>query len=188
MVPSDGDVDAFLDSVSEASRLIDGLKAGTISPEYIDTKISQRACPDTRGNNSAGQSAPHSTTAAARQAQAVTAADEDAAVATDAAKQADLLRKVEELKANRQRKLKARQLYESYVQGKQQQQHSYATDYAQWEMWCPSDEEDDMFNSLTPNSPQFRAMEKDISSRHARCSLCVSNQHNCDSSLRHLCC
>jgi hypothetical protein len=43
------------------------------------------------------------------------------------------------------------------------------TDYARWDMWCPSDEEDDMINGLTPNNPQFRAMERDIEERHKRC-------------------
>jgi hypothetical protein len=159
MVSADGqDIDAFLDSVSEVSRLIDGLKAGSITPEYVDNKIAQRSHPKPQK----GQATP----AAQQQNRPAdeAAADKDAA----AAKQAELLRKVEELKVNRQRKLKARQQYDSYLQGKKQQQHSYATDYNQWELWCPSDEEDDMFNSLTPNSPQFKAMEQDISKRHAR--------------------
>jgi hypothetical protein len=158
MVSADGqDIDAFLDSVSEVSRLIDGLKAGSITPEYVDNKIAQRSQPK-----------PHKEqpNPAAQQSKkpAEAAADKDAA----AAKQAELLRKVEELKASRQRKIKAREQYQRYLQGTKQQQHSYATDYNRWELWCPSDEEDDLFNSLTPNSPQFRAMEQDISKRHAR--------------------
>lgn len=42
------------------------------------------------------------------------------------------------------------------------------TDYAKWDMWCPSDEEDEMINSIPPNTPEFRAMEKDIEERHKR--------------------
>lgn len=160
MLPADGDVDAFLDSVSEASRLIEGLKAGVISPEFVDTKIAQRSQKQTLRSPAADQPLPQDSKAAQT-------ADKDAAD-TEAARQAELLRKVEELKANRQRKQRARSLYESYVQGKKQQQHSYATDYNKWELWCPSDDDDDLFNSLTPNSPEFRAMEKDISKRHER--------------------
>jgi len=162
MVPSDQDVNAFLDNVSEVSRLIDGLKAGAISPEYVDTKIAQKS------QKKADTNKPIPSDAQAPAAEP--AAGQDAA-ATDTARQAELMRKVEELKTSRQRKLKARQLYESYVQGKQKQQHSYAADYNQWELWCPSDDEDELFNSLTPNSPQFRAMEQDISARHARYAL-----------------
>jgi hypothetical protein len=40
------------------------------------------------------------------------------------------------------------------------------TDYAKWDMWCPEDEEDDLFNSLTP--PDCKAMEKDINDRHKK--------------------
>lgn len=46
----------------------------------------------------------------------------------------------------------------------------YGTDYTKWGMWCPEDEEDDLFNSLTPNQPAFQAMEKDINERHKRCA------------------
>jgi len=42
------------------------------------------------------------------------------------------------------------------------------TDYTKWDMWCPEDEEDELFNSLTP--PECKAMEKDINDRHKRCA------------------
>jgi hypothetical protein len=45
---------------------------------------------------------------------------------------------------------------------------AYGTDYTKWDMWCPEDEEDDLFNSLTPNNPAFRTMERDIDERHKR--------------------
>lgn len=47
-------------------------------------------------------------------------------------------------------------------------QTSAATDYRKWDMWCPEDEEDDLINSITPNTPAFRALEKDIDERHNR--------------------
>lgn len=169
MLPQDSDVDDFLDSVSEVERLISGLKSGSIPPEYVDSKTAART---------AAKSAPP----ALQQRQAATATTPAAAGEDDAdaaSKQAELLRKVEELKESRQRKLKARQAYEAYIHDKQQQQQQhtnyttskFATDYNQWDLWCPSDDEDELFSSLTPNSPAFRAMEKDISTRHARCVL-----------------
>jgi hypothetical protein len=166
MLPEEGDVDAFLDSVSEVSRLIDGLKAGTLPPEYIDGKIAERTGKQQQVADAV--QGPSAQTAAAPKT--VVGRVAAAAADQDAGKQAELLRKVEELKSNRQRKLRAHELYQLYVDGKQQQQHSYSTDYQQWELWCPSDEEDDLFNSLTPNSPAFKAMEADISKRHARYS------------------
>lgn len=174
-MPSDEDVDSFLDSVSEVTRLIDGLKAGTLPPDYVDKKIAER------GEKSSKQkpkpAAAQASTASIKSATPTAAADgggecDDADAAdTEAARQAELRRKLEELKASRQRKIKARELYSSYVQGKQQQSQGFATDYTQWDLWCPSDEEDDIFNSLTPNTPEFRAMERDISTRHERYAL-----------------
>lgn len=63
-------------------------------------------------------------------------------------------------------KQKARERYAEYME---QNDHSLAeTDYAKWDMWCPSDEEDEMVASCTPNNAQLKAMEKDIDERHAR--------------------
>jgi len=150
-------------------------------------------------------------------------------------RQAELMRKVEDIRANRDRKAKLRAKYSAYVQGQGACAAAAAaargeglsgrgfraegvscgrsnctslavkwppsfgaaadappprlsnpptpaggaeavkpgangTDYARWDMWCPSDEEDDMINGLTPNNPQFRAMERDIEERHKRCA------------------
>ena len=42
------------------------------------------------------------------------------------------------------------------------------TDYGAWDLWTPSDDEDDPWMSYTPNNPAFKAMEADIDKRHAR--------------------
>ena len=64
------------------------------------------------------------------------------------------------------RKQLARQKYQAYVDATGETPHK--TDYTKWDLWAPEDEEDDLVNSLTPNSPEFRAMEKDIDDRHNR--------------------
>ena len=56
-IPDANDVESFIESVDDISRLIEGLKEGTISPEYIDGKMAkknekeeakkQEACRDT---------------------------------------------------------------------------------------------------------------------------------------------
>lgn len=73
---------------------------------------------------------------------------------------------VQELMASRDRKIKARAKYEEYV--KTEDRSRYGTDYTKWTMWCPEDEEDDLFNSCTPSNPQFKALEKDIDERHRK--------------------
>jgi hypothetical protein len=168
-LPDASDLDDFIDNVSEVSRLIDSLKAGTISPEYVDKKLAARAAqPEQQKHIPATASIPHNAPARPPTVAAGDDADQDDAERRgEAAKQAELLRKVDELKANRARKLRARQRFEDYSQ-QQQSTQGYATDYAKWDLWCPSDEEDDLFNSIPPNNPAFRAMERDINDRHAR--------------------
>lgn len=167
-LPHCSDVEDFIDNVSEVSRLIESLKAGTISPEYVDKKIAARTAQQEQQKGSpAAPSTPQATSKQASSDSADEAAEKDDAERKgEAARQAELLRKVEELKSSRARKLRARQRFDEYSQ--QQNTQAYATDYAKWDLWCPSDEEDDMFNSIPPNNPAFRAMERDINDRHAR--------------------
>ncbi len=83
-------------------------------------------------------------------------------------RRARLAEQAAELKANYERKLKARARFEEYVKrgGKE---GNAGTDYTKWDMWCPEDEEDDMINSITPtHNAAFRAMEKDIDERHKK--------------------
>ena len=43
-----------------------------------------------------------------------------------------------------------------------------ATDYSAWDLWTPSDDEEDPWMQYMPNNPAFKAMEADIDKRHAR--------------------
>jgi hypothetical protein len=173
------DVEDFIDNVNEVSRLIDGLAAGTLPPDYIDRRIEERRVKvqQKQKAQSPRGSAPkpalnHLSPRDAASARDGGAADADAAAAAaeqEAARQAELQRKVEELKANRASKLRARARYEEYVQQRQQHAASAgAVDYHRWDLWCPEDEEDELFSSLTPNDAGFRAMERDINERHKR--------------------
>lgn len=152
------EVDEFIDKVSEVSRLLEGLKAGTISPEYIDTKLATAADKDKPTSNKSSSVQNHP-----RIQQQQDALPD--AVSRDEEQQAELQRKLAELRANRERKTKLRQLYQQHTASYKQR---FATDYTKWDLFCPSDDEDDLFNSITPNNPQFKAMEKDIDERHKR--------------------
>ncbi|KXZ56527.1 hypothetical protein GPECTOR_1g473 [Gonium pectorale] len=165
------DVEEFIDKVDEVTRLIEGLKAGTISPEYIDTKIERKkqdeqektALAAKRPAGRGPASAPASALPApGTDAPSTESADQDESVEADRKERA--MAKVKELLANRERKLRARARYEEYVRS--DDRTKFGTDYTKWDIWCPDDEEDDLINSIGPNTPQFRAMEKDIDERH----------------------
>jgi hypothetical protein len=44
-IPDANDVESFIENVDDISRLIEGLKEGTISPEYVDGKIAKKKVP-----------------------------------------------------------------------------------------------------------------------------------------------
>ncbi|GLC44336.1 hypothetical protein PLESTB_000480900 [Pleodorina starrii] len=159
------DAEEFIEKVDEVHRLIEGLKAGTISPEYIDTKQKQKEQKEREklelaAKRPAGRGPPP----AAADASAPQTNDEGDDQDAEAERRERAMAKVKELMDNRDRKLRARARYEEYV--KSQDKTQFGTDYTKWDIWCPEDEEDDLINSMGPNTPQFKAMEKDIDDRH----------------------
>ena len=170
LLPREDDVESFLDSVGEISLLIDGLKAGTISPEYIDSKIAARAALPPSGQLQSEQPA-----GSPPGVEGSSPGDEKALEGSEISKekQAALLRKVDELLANRARKVAARAAFDAHVAASQgaQQQLRGATDYACWDLWTPSDDEDELFANLTPSGPGFSVLERDIEQRHSRCGI-----------------
>jgi hypothetical protein len=175
-LPTRKDVEDFIEDVDEVARLIDGLKAGTLPPDYVDARIAERSAAagaagkagtiKTGAASLADAAARRDTGAAAAAAAcAESEGDDDDAVRR---RRAELLLKVESLKANRARKLRARAKYDAYVASGGAGAGG-ACDYARWDLWCPSDDEDALFGQLTPDTPAFRAMERDIDERHRRC-------------------
>ncbi|GMH33324.1 hypothetical protein BSKO_01158 [Bryopsis sp. KO-2023] len=139
------EVDEFVDKVDEVSRLIAGLKEGTISPSYVQNKHEEQE----------KKSAHAKDVAEKRQ--------KDQELTPE--RKEELMRKVKELKERQARKERARQRLSQYIE---EQPQSVVTDYEKWDLWVPSDEDDDLIQSCTPNTPEFKAMEKDIDERHKR--------------------
>ena len=169
------DVQDFIEDVDEVSLLISGLRDGTISPEYVDRKMQLKAgkkeeataALSPAGKNAAANKATSNTPTTTSQQLAEAAEQQE----KEDVRKEEVARKVKELMANRDRKLKARDKYTRYVNtaksgGAPGGADSSGTDYTKWDMYCPDDEEDDLFNSLCPAGAQFKAMEKDIDERH----------------------
>ena len=83
-------------------------------------------------------------------------------------RRAELMVKVEELQGRMRRKEAARKRHAEYVRAKEADGTArYAgTDYSEWDLWCPSDEEDELVRGMAPDNAEFSAMEKDIEERH----------------------
>lgn len=169
------DVDNFLEQVNEVTRLVEGLQAGTISPEYIDRKqelkqLQQREREEVEKRKAAHLKSNQPGKAGQKQSgQQDDDADDQASTAQEdeELRREKAMEKAKEIVANRERKLRARLRYEQYV-ASSQDTTTYGTDYTKWDIWCPDDEEDDLINSMAPNTAEFKALEKDIEERHRK--------------------
>ena len=122
------EVGDFVDKVDELSRLIDGLSKGTISPEYIDRKLEQKA---PSKEESARAPPPVGSAAAAAKAE-----QDEKDAEKEEERKTRLAEKAAELKANYERKLKARARFEEYTKSGEAA-GQFGTDYTKWDMWCP---------------------------------------------------
>ena len=143
--------DAFQKRVDDATRLLAGLKEGTISPEYIDQVVEKEA----------------KVTQAKAKAKEIKQEQDDEHKEERLAKARE---RVLEIQESLRRKEAARARYAAWVLQEQERSNhtKKATDYTAWDLWTPSDEEDDMVRNLQPAGAEFAAMEKDIAERHRR--------------------
>ena len=152
------DADDFLEEVDEVTRLVDGLKRDTISTEYVDRILREKEAEATRAEEKAKAKV-----------------EDDAKSRYDALsdeKKAEVKEKVEDMMRERERREKARELYAAHratLSEEDLARRSVAsTDYSAWDLWTPSDDEDDPWMQFMPGDPAFKAMEADIESRHTK--------------------
>lgn len=69
--------------------------------------------------------------------------------------------KVEELQARIRRKESARRRHAEFLASKEAAgaAHYAGTDYSEWDLWCPSDEEDELVRGMAPDNAEFGTME-----------------------------
>ena len=150
------EIDDFIGKADEVTRLIEGLRDGSLDPDELDRIEAER-----------------------KRAAARKLAEKEAAEAAKKQKQKapemsdekrdELKKKVDEIMERRARRLAARERFEAYRAKRPLKAAGEAgTDYGAWDMWTPDDDEDDMINGLTPAGPGFAMMEKDINERHTR--------------------
>eukprot|EP00884_Botryococcus_braunii_P022874 jgi/Botrbrau1/9270/Bobra.180_1s0027.1 len=147
-LPTFDDIERFTEDASEVARLVDGLRSGSLPTDYIDKRIEDRNCKAIQREKKEKENLFYGQRS------------------HDPERQRELKKKVAELKAHRAAKERARKKYEKHVAAQPPLHQS--TDYTKWDLWTPSDEEDELFNSCTPNTPEFRGLEKDIEDRHKR--------------------
>ena len=151
----DEEYEDFEDRVDEVTRLITGLKDGSLPADYVDRREKEIYDRESKKQEEKDKAKREE--------------EERSFDKLPKERQDELLRKVDELQRNKERKERLRAAFRAHQTAKADEGASReGTDYQAWDLWTPSDEEDELYESLTPNSPEFKAMEKDIDERHER--------------------
>ena len=150
IAPQMEEADEFAERVDEVARLIEGMNDGTLSPEYIDRKIGRDEDEERRKKKKKEEEE-------AKKAEPISEE-----------RMAECRRKAEELKREYDRRVKAREKFTRYRERIPENHREQTTDYDAWDMWEPSDDEDDPWMQPSASNAQFAAMEKDLNERHAR--------------------
>ena len=145
----DEEYEDFEDRVDEVTRLITGLKDGSLPADYVDRREKEIYDRESKKQEEKDKAKREE--------------EERSFDKLPKERQDELLRKVDELQRNKERKERLRAAFRAHQAAKADEGASReGTDYQAWDLWTPSDEEDELYESLTPNSPEFKAMEKDI--------------------------
>ena len=154
------DADEFLENVDEVNALIDGLRSGKISAEYVDRKIKERDAESTQLEEERKKEAEE----AERRKYENLSPEE----------QKKIKAKVDEMIAEQERRERARKAFHEY-RAKMPEDKRRATDYDAWDLWTPSDDEDDPWMQYTPENPAFKAMEGEYYFVYFACASSDSN-------------
>ena len=162
MAYDEDDFDEFMARVNEVDSTIKGLASGKIKPDEVDGKeIKEQEAKEKRDRE--------------KQAKKDRAMAEVQAKKDEAKKKKDyiddhyddLKEKVDQIKSDRAKKESARKKF-----GKWRERHSktLVCDYKGWDIWEPEeDEDDDIYKDCPPpDTPELRAMERDIEERGKR--------------------
>ena len=114
------DADEFLENVDEVNALIDGLRSGKISAEYVDRKIKERDAESTQLEEERKKEAEE----AERRKYENLSPEE----------QKKIKAKVDEMIAEKERRERARKAFHEY-RAKMPEEKRRATDYDAWDLW-----------------------------------------------------
>ena len=158
--PSAHEAESFLEEVEDVTRLVDGLRSGKVSAEYVDRVLREKD----------EETAQKET----REKQAKEEAEKNKYDNLPEEKKTEVREKVAEMMREKERRERARGLYAKYQEkmgsgpDAKAARRRAATDYTSWDLWMPSDDEEDPWMKYTPDNPAFKAMEADIDARHER--------------------
>ena len=159
--PGAHEAESFLEEVEDVTRLVDGLRSGKVSAEYVDRVLREKDEETEKKETRAKE---------AKEQAEKTKYDN-----LPEEKKTEVREKVAEMMREKERRERARELY-AYQEtlgssggSSEERRRTATTDYTSWDLWTPSDDEEDPWMTFTPgDNPAFKAMEADIDKRHER--------------------
>ena len=160
--PGAHEAESFLEEVEDVTRLVDGLRSGKVSAEYVDRVLREKDEETEKKETRAKE---------AKEQAEKTKYDN-----LPEEKKTEVREKVAEMMREKERRERARELYAKYQEtlgssggSGEERRRTATTDYTSWDLWTPSDDEEDPWMTFTPgDNPAFKAMEADIDKRHER--------------------
>ena len=160
--PGAHEAESFLEEVEDVTRLVDGLRSGKVSAEYVDRVLREKDEETEKKETRAKE---------AKEQAEKTKYDN-----LPEEKKTEVREKVAEMMREKERRERARELYAKYQEtlgssggSSEERRRTATTDYTSWDLWTPSDDEEDPWMTFTPgDNPAFKAMEADIDKRHER--------------------
>ena len=146
------DASDFISKVDDVSRLIDGLVNNSLSADYVAKRTEELGLNGEDAQDVRALTATAASNGSANGAETASDAEVD---------NEDIKQKVRELQERRNRRLQARARYEEHVKKSADGENTkQSTDYDKWDLWTPSDEEDELFDNLRPdNDPGFKYVD-----------------------------
>ena len=161
--PGAHEAESFLEEVEDVTRLVDGLRSGKVSAEYVDRVLREKDEETEKKETRAKEAKEH--------------AEKTKYDNLPEEKKTEVREKVAEMMREKERRERARELYAKHQEtcagssggSGEERRRTATTDYTSWDLWTPSDDEDDPWMTFTPgDNPAFKAMEADIDKRHER--------------------
>ena len=129
----DEEYEDFEDRVDEVTRLITGLKDGSLPADYVDRREKEIYDRESKKQEEKDKAKREE--------------EERSFDKLPKERQDELLRKVDELQRNKERKERLRAAFRAHQAAKADEGASReGTDYQAWDLWTPSDEEDELYD------------------------------------------
>ena len=151
-ITMDDDAEDFLAKVQDVSRLVDGLANDKLTPDYVAKRTKELGLDEELGSDN-NKKCEKQALLKQKNNDGIDGNSKTDTLDNDlkeTARDEEIQLKVRELQYRRNQRLRARERFEEYIKDSEHLR-CHATDYNAWDLWMPSDDEDELFENLQPS-------------------------------------